>query len=375
MSGFDHKERDPSTCSPVPHRNGLRVLIIRPSALGDVFRTAPALVALRRAMPDSPIDCLVREGFEDALRYHPAIDEVLGFPRNEFGQVWRTPRLYKKFCAMIRLIRETRYDLVFDFQGLARSGVLTRLTGAPRRVGFANAREIGWLGYNRRHHVDAALHHVDRLLLLLEAEGIAPSHDARLYVGPDDEKWCDALLHQNGWSNQPFACIGPTSQWMCKCWPIERFIEIGRRLLDSGAAGGRLAVVFEPRQRHYIQPMLDALPNVGGQARLMAPTTTVGQLMALIRRSSLVVANDSAVAHAAVGFDKPTVSIFGPTDPALVGPYYRDDAVVRPAIQDGLGWLGFYRRQRDDQTLISMVGVDEVWDKILDQLRTRANIG
>ena len=352
-----------------------RILVIRPSALGDVFRTTPALVAMRQSLADACIDCIVPEGLQDALRHHPAVDRVIGFARREFARAWRSPRGLSKFRALTRTLRARRYDVAFDFQGLARSGLLTFLTGAPRRVGFANARELGWLGYNRRHHVDLRLHHVDRLLRLLAAEGIAPSEDARLYVGAEDERWADDRLAEQGWTDQPYACLAPTSQWLCKCWPRDRFGQIGRRLIDHGVAGGRLVILHGPGQHAYIRPLLVDLTQGGRDSRVMAPTTTVGQLMALIRRCRLVVSNDSAVAHAAVGFAKPAACIFGPTDPALVGPFRRDDTVVRPATRDGLGSLGFYRRQGTDQTLISQVTVEAVWERIQQQMDAGAEQG
>lgn len=338
-----------------------RVLVVRPSALGDVMRTAPALVAIRAAAPDARIEFLLKEGCEDALAHHPAVDEVVSFPRTRGLAL----------LSWIRQLRSRKYDLVIDVQGLLRSGMITLLTGAPERVGFANAREFGWLGYNRKHHVDASLHHVDRLLGLIEAAGIAPSHDMRLYTGEADQKWLTNESDEAGWGFEPFACLAPTSQWLCKCWPIDRFIELGHRLIDSGAAGGRFAVLYAPDQADYVRPLLEAFENERdehGAPRLIAPKTTVGQLMALIERSALVVCNDSAVAHAAVGFERPLACVFGPTDPALVGPYRRESSVVRPNGVEGLGSLGFYRKMKDDQTLISKVGVDEVWKCVESQL-------
>ena len=340
------------------------ILVVRPSALGDVFRTTPALVTLRKKAPEARIDCIVPEGFEDALRYHPALNEVIGFARRDFRHAWRNPELMKRLRVWVRSIRERAYDWVFDLQGLARSGLITRLTAAPNRVGFANAREFAWLGYNRRHYVDASLHHVDRLLGLLQAESCTPREDARIYVGGKDRQWCDALLRSQGWANQSFICLGPTSEWLSKCWPIDRFADIGQRLIDADIAGTRLVILHAPYQRDYIRPLLETLPS----GAVIAPTTTVGQLMALIERSALVVCNDSAVAHAAVGFNRPMVCLYGPTDPALVGPYKRHDSVVRPPTSEGLGKLGYYRHLGSDQSLIAKISVDEVWEKILQQL-------
>ena len=108
---------------PCPPRDGPRVLIIRPSALGDVARSVPVLATLRRAMPNARIDWLVHEGFADAIRHHPALDGVLPFPRKHFGALWRRPAAALDAAAWAADLRGRRYDIVFDFQGLARSGL------------------------------------------------------------------------------------------------------------------------------------------------------------------------------------------------------------------------------------------------------------
>ncbi len=340
-----------------------RVLIIRPSALGDVSRTVPALVTLRHAMPDAQIDWLVSETFAPVIRPHPALNNVVTFPRRRFASIGYNPRVATEALAWARSLRARRYDLVFDLQGLLRSGIFAKLTGAVQRVGFANAREFAWLGYNRRHHVDADTHTVDRMLALLQAAGYTPSHDTRLYLADDDQQWLDSWLKDH-LDDEPYTCIAPIARWRCKCWPIENYTQIARKLLDTGKAGSHIVVVTAPDERPHAQPLIDAF---AGNPNVLFPQTTIGQMMALISRTALMVCNDSAPLHIAVGFDRPIAAIFGPTDPAQVGPYRRDDTVVRPpahAIPANLN----YRKHRDDQTLIAQVTVDEVWGKVLEQI-------
>jgi len=340
-----------------------RVLIIRPTALGDVSRTVPALVTLRQAMPDATIDWLVHDAFADAIRHHPALNNVVIFPRKRFAAFYYNPRVAAEAIKWARQLRAQRYDWVFDLQGLFRSGLFAKLTAAPVRVGFANARELAWLGYNRRYEVDPRTHTVDRMLKLVEAEGYSPSCDTRLYVGLEDNRWLDHWLGRHGGAGT-YACIAPTARWLCKCWPIENYIRIAQQLLESGLTGNRIVIIAAPNERPWIQPLLSAL---GDRARVLFPQTTVGQMMALLTRTRLLICNDSAPLHIAVGFGRPIVAIFGPTDPALVGPYRRDDAVVRPPNAETADPV-HYRRHRDDQSLISQVSVDAVWEKTLEQL-------
>lgn len=343
-----------------------RVLIVRPSALGDVIRTVPALVTLRRALPDAAIDWLVQESFIDAVAHHPGLSGVIPFPRDRFGGMLTRPAVALEAARWTGALRRRRYDVAVDLQGLSRSGLFTWLTRAPVRVGFANATEGAWVAYNRRHHVDSRLHAVDRMLALLEAAGYPPCRDLRLHLGAHDARWLSTFLAENGCVDEPYVAMAPTARWRCKCWPIDHFVEVALRLLATGRAGARVVVLAAPAERPFIRPLLDALGPRG-----LAPLTTVGQMLALVSRARLLVANDSAPLHAAVGFGRPLVAVFGPTDPFLVGPCDRADAVVRaPGARPGP--IGQYRRHRHDQTLIAQVTVDRVWTRIERELAATA---
>ncbi len=337
-----------------------KLLIVRPSALGDVARTVPAAASLRRLLPQARIDWLVQDTYADAVAHHPGVDHVVAFPRQRFGRIWRSGREVRHAWQWAGQLKRAGYDAVVDLQGLFRSGLFTWLTRSPLRIGFRNTREMAHCAYNRAHVVDAKLHTVDRMLALLEAEGCPPVHDMQLYVPPDDAQWADRYLHENSLADRPFVALAPTAQWRCKCWPLDRFTEVARRLLQHNLVD-RVVVLAAPRERAYVQPMLDAL---GEQALL--PSTSFGQVMAIILRCRGLIANDSAPLHIAVGFAKPLVAIFGPTDPALVGPYRRADTVVQPPDIAGRD-LTNYRSRRDDQSIISKVTVQMVWEKLQQQ--------
>ena len=367
-------------------RHVRRILIVRPSALGDVSRTVPALVTLRRAWPEARIDWLVAETFAAAIRHHPMLDEVVTFRRDRLSRIGLKPSATREGLALARRLRDGQYDTVYDLQGLLRSGLIAWLTQAPRRVGFADAREGAWLAYNVRLKVSENLKHtVDRMLGLLEADGLAPTHDMRLYLGDTDRAWLDQFVTQHAIGPSGYACIAPTARWGSKCWPMERYADITRRLLrtelgtpQSSAHGpGHVVVLAAPAERPQVQPLLDMLDGNeqgtnGAKSRVISPQTTVGQMMALVSRTRLLVCNDSAPLHIAVGFNRPMVAIFGPTDPAKVGPYNRDAAVVRAReAQQSAGGESNYRRHRHDPALISKVQVDLVWKAIRQQLAAR----
>lgn len=291
-----------------------RILLIRPSALGDVCRTVPVLASLKRWAPDARIDWLVHDAYTPAVANHPDLHRAVPFPRQRLAPWWRSPSTALGLRRWLRSLRDERYDMVVDCQGLFRSGYFAWCTRAPRRVGYANAQELGWLGVNRRHHVPRDAHTVDRMLALIEREGVPPVHDMRLYTADADRAALDARLR-----GVRFALLAPASKWEGKRWRDERFAALAQSLLDDGASDA-VAVVGSAGERAQCPRTLDACERDPRMVDLMG-RTSVGGLMAAVEAAALVVANDSAPLHMAVGFDRPYVALFGPTRTELVGPY------------------------------------------------------
>lgn len=326
-------------------------------------RTVAALVTLRRAYPSAQIDWLVHEQFADVIRHHPDLSSAIPFPRDRLGAgLWR-PSAVRFACQWIRDLRARHYNQVFDLQGLFRSGLLTWLTGAPLRVGASSGREFAWLACNRRHPAPRRLHAVDRMLRILQGQGLTPHRDMRLYVGSQDRAWFEEYYAEHGEKQEPFATLAPTARWPSKCWPLDRYAEIGARLLQEKHVG-RIIVLAAPNEEPYVRPLLREL----GSAALH-PTTTVGQMMAVLEKTRLLVCNDSAALHVAVGLARPIVTVFGPTDPELVGPYGRPETVVEPPGKMPLH-AHAYRRNKNDQSLIARISVHRVWESVRQQLET-----
>lgn len=299
-----------------------RILIIRPSALGDVCKSVPVLASLRRAFPQARIDWLVQDSFAGAIAHHPALSEAVLFPRRDLGRTMRRARPGPSL-RFLGDLRRRGYGLVFDMQALARSGIFAWATRAPRRVGFADARELGWLGASERYRVGQDLHSVDRMLELLRCAGVEPVADMRLYTGESERAW----LHQDpALAGRRYAVVAPTSRWAGKRWPADRFARLTESLLGRGLEA--VAIVGSESERDQCAPLLELAardPRVIDRVG----RTTVGQLMALVESSSLVIANDSAVLHMAVGFGRPLVALYGPTRLDRVGPYGRSADVIQ----------------------------------------------
>ncbi len=360
----------------MPHvSESRRILFVRPSALGDVCRSVPVVASLRRWDPDARISWLVQKGFEDAVRCHPAVDEVIPFARREMARPWR-PAAARRLLEFGGELRRRRFDLVVDAQGLARSGLFTRLTGASERVGFADAREGAWLAYTRRVAPPAGpagAHAVDRMLALAAAVGAEPVEDLRLVVPPEAAAWW-ARCRPVG---RGFAVLAPTARWRCKQWPAERYAALGRRIL---AAGWHVVLVGAPGEEAAVAAARPTGDRPIGPDQLPAATepsvvdlsgaTSVGRMMAVLASAAAVVAGDSAAIHMAAGLGVASVAVFGPTDPALVGPRGGRSRVLRrvEASEEPIR----YRRLREDDRYMRRIEEAEVWDALRDRLAAGA---
>ncbi len=330
-----------------------RILIIRPSALGDVCRSVPVLCSLRRAFPAARIDWLVQDTFAEAISAHPALSNPLPFARKRFGR-WASPAGMGALAHWLRDLGRANYDLVLDCQGLLRSAIFAQATGAPRRIGHADARELAWAAYTNRVPPGTSPHTVDRMLELAAAAGAPPVADMRLYAPA-----AGAALFEREPRLAPgrTIVIAPTSRWPGKRWPAARFADVARGLLARQTPDPPVvAIVGSARERDQCEPLLDM---AGTDPRVvdLVGRTTVAELMALIERASLVLANDSAAVHIAVGFSRPLVAIYGPTDIARVGPYGRtQDVLSRARAGDALD----HKDAALGQTLMARVSTGEV---------------
>lgn len=234
-------------------------------------------------------------------------------------------------------------------------------SGGRRRIGYADAREFGWLGLNERVHVSKSLHAVDRMLELLGGAEIEPVCDLRLYVPGDvEEGWGDWKARILGGAS--YVALAPTSRWKTKEWPMDRWIDLARDLTDEGH---RIVVLGSKGEC----VRLSAFENLGKGVHVLAGSGPLAWSMAAVRDADLVVANDSAMLHAAVGFGRPLVGLFGPTDPARCGPYGRLADCIRP---DGIAPGVHYRDRGLDDGFMRGISLQQVVAASLERLNVAA---
>jgi lipopolysaccharide heptosyltransferase I len=298
-----------------------RILLIKPSALGDIVHTLPVLNLLRRRWPTARISWLIGSAFAGLVRGHPQLDEVITFDRNRFAHGWYNPRAAIELVRFLKDLRQQNFDLVIDLQGLLRSGMLTSITRAPVRNGFSNARELAHLFYTHHVPVDTMEQHaIERYLNVAESLGCGRGPvEFHFHADEQDRARVNELLH----GLDRFAVLLPGTNWLTKRWPVENFAALVRPLserfgLSTVIAGGP-----------DVTAIAEQITSADGTIVNLVGKTSLRELVVLLERASLVIANDSGPMHIASALNKPLVTMFGPTNPIRTGPYQRMDSVVR----------------------------------------------
>lgn len=328
-----------------------RLLIIKPSAIGDVVHTLPMLNLLRQTWPQAQISWLVTPACANILQEHPQLDELITFDRKALARWWHHPPTAANLWRFCSALRRRKFDLVIDFQGLFRSAWFGWMSRAPVRIGFANAREGAPLFYT--HRVDAGpieQHAIDRYRRLLDFIG-CPTQPIN-FCFPTDA--ADRQMISNLVGTDPYAVILPGSNWATKRWPVDRFAALVPVLHDRW--GLKTVVAGSPAEYDLAQQVHGHI-NLCGQ-------TNLRQLVALLEKASIVIANDSGPMHIAAALGRPLVALFGPTNPVRTGPYGRLDAVVRHSIVCS----PCYRRTCSHQSCLTLLTIDPVLREISRQL-------
>ncbi|HVV98872.1 MAG TPA: glycosyltransferase family 9 protein, partial [Planctomycetaceae bacterium] len=286
-----------------------RICLIKPSAFGDVVQTLPFLSVLRQRFPRAEIHWVINRELATLIEGHPQLDRIIPFERRGGFFAWRE---------LVHHLWGCRFDLVFDLQGLARTGLMTVATGAPVRVGLETAREGSSLTCNvivpgTSREVPAHA----RYLPVARALGITNPGTSLLPVSPSDEAWAASVLQS---LPRPVVAVHAGARWSTKQWPVERFATSIEPVLNQrGGSVIALGSGSEAASAGRLCELLAARLSAN-RIRNLAGQTTLKQLVALLGRVDLTVSNDSGPMHLAAAVGSPLVGIFTCTDPLRSGP-------------------------------------------------------
>jgi len=304
----------------------VNILIVKPSSLGDIVHTLPAVQMVRQHFPEALITWVVNDSLASLVALYPGVDEVLPFRRKRWGRIHH----WHELLGFLGELRQHRIDLAIDFQGLFRSGAIAYASGAPRRIGFQNARECARVFYTERIPVPANLRHaLDRNVFLVQsALGIAADATMPELVRPHDSvKEARRLRRQCQLEGEgPVLAVAPGGRWPSKRWPPRFFAAVLDHLqpLVPGVRCWVLGSRDEAAEATAVIQGCSALRPVS-----LAGQTDLGTLVEMLRHSDALLTNDSGPMHLAAALNVPTVACFGATDPGLTGPHGEIHTVFR----------------------------------------------
>ncbi|PYB72148.1 lipopolysaccharide heptosyltransferase I [Pseudomonas sp. LB-090624] len=289
----------------------MRVLIIKTSSLGDVIHTLPALTDAAHAIPGIRFDWVVEEGFAEIPSWHPAVDQVIPVAIRRWRKnLWQTIKS-GEWKAFKQRVRERKYDLVIDAQGLVKSAWLTRYVKAPvAGLDRYSARE-GWASrfYDRRLSVATGQHAVERVRQLF---AMALAYDLPEGIG----NYGLDLERLQLPPAAPYVVFLHGTTWATKHWPEAYWRELvermGRRKLEVRLPWGN------PAEKARAERIAQGLNNCQ-----VLPKLNLAGVARVLAAAKACVAVDTGLGHLAAALDVPTISLFGPTNPGLTGAYGR----------------------------------------------------
>lgn len=287
----------------------MKVLIVKTSSMGDVIHTFPAVEDARLNRPDVSFDWCVEEAFAGIVALHPAIDRIHTVAIRRWRKALLDGDTWREAAALRRALRECRYDLVIDAQGLLKSALVARQAGAPI-AGFdrSSAREpSATLFYDATNTVPRDLHAIERTRRLF---GLALGYQPDLSAL--DSGIVPPVSDIAGIGGRTAFLLHGTSR-EDKKWPAEDWIETARLLVEREMTP--VTTWSNEREKGVAEAIAGAVPST-----ILVPKSPLADIAAIIGRSTLVVGADTGLTHLASAFGLPTVAVFLATEPGLTGP-------------------------------------------------------
>jgi lipopolysaccharide heptosyltransferase I len=332
-----------------------RILISRMSAIGDAILTLPVACALRDHFPNAYIAWVVEKKAAPMIRNHRALDQVIEFERGWFTSIHG-----------IRDAREQllqhKFDITIDCQGLTKSALAGRLSGARKRIGFGGSHggELSRL-LNNTLIKPVFTHVTDRSLELLIPLGVhSPKVRWKLPIPPEAQSW--ASRWRSHVPSESLAALNPGATWASKLWEPDRFASIARYVHDR--YNYRSVVVWGTAEE---KAMAEEIVRLSNGAATLAPETNLHHLAALIETADLFISADTGPLHLAVAVGTSTIGLYGSTRPGDSGPY--GQVAIQKAYESGTR----RHRRSADNSAMRQISVEHVCEAI-DELESKREL-
>ncbi|WP_226093349.1 lipopolysaccharide heptosyltransferase RfaC [Dickeya oryzae] len=300
----------------------MRVLIVKTSSMGDVLHTLPALTDAMQVIHGIQFDWVVEEGFAQIPSWHPAVDRVIPVALRRWRKSWFSRETRAERAAFKTQLRDKRYDAVIDAQGLLKSAVLvTRLAyGNKHGLDWKSAREplASWF-YQYRHPIAKQQHAVERIRELFSF-----SLNYRKPTEQGDYAIAARFLSAQPADSQPYLVFLHATTRDEKHWPEAHWREL---IALAETRGLRIKLPWGAEHEHQRAQRLAA----GFSHVEVLPRLSLEQVAGVLAGAKAIVSVDTGLSHLAAALDRPNITLYGPTDPGLIGGYGQNQHVCRPA--------------------------------------------
>ncbi len=343
----------PTFC--VPLSSSPRIVIVRLSSIGDVIHGLPVLCALRQHLPSAVLAWVIEDRASALLKGHSALDELIEVPRG-----WlKSP---KTVLGLRRRLRCFRPDVSIDLQGLTKSAVAARLSGARLRIGFGDekGREVSWLLNNWLMRTSSP-HMVDANLELLRPLGIElPEVRFDTPQSQADREAAQRIVQELGLGSR-FAVINPGASWPSKLWPTDRYAAVAQHL---GTSHQLPTLVVWSGERECA--LADEIVAGSTGKAMRAPGTSLTELAALVRQAVLFIGSDTGPLHIAAAVGTPCIGLYGPMPAERNGPYGSANIAIQRMRFEGTS----RQRRTAPRALMEAIVVEDVC-KACDEILQR----
>ncbi len=353
----------------MPQKSLKKILVVNPYGIGDVLFTTPLLADLRDNFPKSYIAVLLGSRTKEILENNPDIDEIFVFDKGKFDKLPRIKALNMLF-KLLKKIRERRFNLLIDLSNSSQYGFIEKFfLNIPRRIGF-NYRNRGRFlterielkGYKDKHIVE---YYLD-LARLLKIE--PKDKKLKFPVKEKDKTWAEEFLKSNNIASadmligiMPAGGLSWGQNAKYKHWNRKKFAELSDKLIERYKA--KIIILASKEEEYICEYVLNCMKH---KALSVCGKTSICQFAALCSLCNFVICNDGGPLHVAVSQGTPTISIFGPVDDKVYGPYpeskknyiVKKDLSCRPCYQN------FKFNPCSNRRCLNAISVDDVLEKV-----------
>jgi heptosyltransferase II len=297
-----------------------RILVFNVNWLGDVLFSTATIRNIRYNFPDSYIACVIPSRCYPVLKGNPHLDEIIIFDEKD-----RHKGLLAKL-KFVQLLKGKQFDTAFLLHRSFRRALICRLAGIKEKIGYYTRKRGFILDKNIAPIDPHTLHRIDYYLHIIEKSGLrVEDRYTEFFVSEEDIEAVEAFLHKNLiHQTDMLVGINPGGNWMPKRWPKDYWAILADKLISG--PGAKVVITGGPSDALLAEGIRDAMRR---KPIIACGIFTIKQLGALCKRLDLFITADTGPLHIAnsVGAKK-IIALFGPTDPAITGPYPCANVVV-----------------------------------------------